>query len=234
MSCTLAVTPLSLSAAFAAGIASSVHCLAMCGGIANALALKVKLDATANASHSAMALNGLTHQLGRIIGYGVLGGIGGALGGALSAALSGWHVPQLFRLIAAALIIALGFQLVLGRPMLRAIERAGAGLWRRLAPWVGRIDRQGVYGALLIGMMWAMMPCGLIYSMLAIAALSASPLTGAAMMVAFGAGTLPAVFGGSLLISSASTRLFGRRTPARAAGALLLTFGIWTAYSTLM
>jgi sulfite exporter TauE/SafE len=43
----------------------------------------------------------------------------------------------------------------------------------------------------LLGMIWGWLPCGLVYSTLAIAAAQGSGLRGAAMLAAFGAGTLP-------------------------------------------
>lgn len=231
MNCALPMTPLSLSAAFAAGVASSLHCLTMCGGIAGALALRARQR---SARPQVIALHTVGHQAGRIAGYGVFGALAGALGHAFAATLAAWHVAYLFRAAAAALVIALGLQLILGRPLLVGIERVGGRLWQRLAPLTRRADRNGLSGTLLIGMVWALMPCGLVYSMLAIAALTASPMTGSAMMLLFGAGTLPAVLGGSLLLSCARSRFPAGRAAARAAGALLLTFGLWTAYSTLM
>src|SRR5579859_3809819 len=230
MTCALPMTPLSLSAAFAAGAASSLHCLGMCGGIAGALALRARQH---SARRSTIALHTVGHQAGRIAGYGILGGLGGALKKNLSASLGAWHVAYLFRSAAPLVVITLGLQLILGRVPLRTFERGGARVWQWLAPLTRRVTRNGSSGTLLIGMTWALMPCGLVYSMLSIATLSASPVTGSALMVLFGAGTLPAVLGGSLLLSCARTGFLVRQVPARAAGALLLTFGIWTAYSTL-
>lgn len=231
MTCALPMTPLSLSAAFALGVASSLHCLAMCGGIAGALAMRARQH---SARPAVIALHTLGHQAGRIAGYGVFGALAGALGHALAAALAAWHAAYLLRAAAAAFVIALGLQLILGRPLLGAVERAGGRLWQWLTPLTRRANRNGLSGTLLIGIVWALMPCGLVYSMLAIAALTASPIAGAALMLLFGAGTLPAVLGGSLLISCARSRLPAGRALVRSAGALLLTFGLWTAYSILM
>ena len=80
---------------------------------------------------------------------------------------------------------------------------------------------------LLLGMLWGWLPCGFIYSMLIFAALAGSAAQAAAMMLCFGLGTAPAVFGASMLSAQ-----LGRVTVARGlnkvAGWLLLVFGALT------
>jgi hypothetical protein len=44
---------------------------------------------------------------------------------------------------------------------------------------------------LLLGMLWGWLPCGLVYSVLLTALASGDALNGAAIMLAFGLGTLP-------------------------------------------
>ena len=71
------------------------------------------------------------------------------------------------------------------------------------------------------------MPCGLVYSVLLVAAASGSALDGAATLLAFGAGTLPAMTG--LTLGGAAVAQ-GLRRPAfrRTAGALVVTAAAWT------
>ena len=45
--------------------------------------------------------------------------------------------------------------------------------------------------ALIAGMLWGFLPCGLVYSALALALSSGNPLTASGVMLAFGMGTLP-------------------------------------------
>ena len=45
--------------------------------------------------------------------------------------------------------------------------------------------------ALLLGMVWGWLPCGMVYAVLALALASGTALEGGAIMLAFGAGTLP-------------------------------------------
>jgi sulfite exporter TauE/SafE len=82
------------------------------------------------------------------------------------------------------------------------------------------------------GMLWGLVPCGLVYSVLPLAFLSGDVATGAALMFAFGLGTLPNL----LLISTFSAALtqFGRYAWVRYfAAALLFTaagFGLYRAW----
>ena len=68
--------PVSLSAAFAVGLAGSVHCVAMCGGIAGALGLRARHASTAR---RASVVAG-AYQIGRLAGYTLAGALVGAFG----------------------------------------------------------------------------------------------------------------------------------------------------------
>jgi hypothetical protein len=76
-------------------------------------------------------------------------------------------------------------------------------------------------------MIWGWLPCGLIYSMLLVAALAGSALRGAATMLSFGMGTVPAVLAAGLL-GGHVWRVAMTRGLNLAAGSLLLVFGFWT------
>jgi sulfite exporter TauE/SafE len=182
-------------------------------------------------SNAALLHHQAIHQLGRVSAYGLLGALCGSVGGLLGQALNPWLAVNVLRLGAALLIIAVGAQVLLKVQPLKWLERLGRRLWRKIAP-VARQVRGGTTGSLLIGALWGLMPCGLVYSMLAIAALSGSPITGATLMLAFGAGTIPAVMGGSL-VAGRLQRASAGLAATRLAGVLLLIFGVWTAYSAI-
>lgn len=76
--------------------------------------------------------------------------------------------------------------------------KIGQSLWRRLAPLSRRfLPVKTIPQALALGALWGWMPCGFVYSVLLIAWLSMAPLKSAAIMLAFGFGTIPAVWAGS-------------------------------------
>jgi uncharacterized protein len=80
---------------------------------------------------------------------------------------------------------------------------------------------------LLLGAIWGWLPCGLVYSMLLVAALAGSPLMGATTMVCFGLGTVPAVLATGLLGGQVGQVAMARGLNA-VAGSLLLVFGVLT------
>jgi hypothetical protein len=81
--------------------------------------------------------------------------------------------------------------------------------------------------ALIAGMLWGFLPCGLVYSALLLAFSSASPATAAATMFAFGIGTLPMMLLAGSTAGALKQKLQqqGWRT---ANGLLIAAFGVWT------
>jgi sulfite exporter TauE/SafE len=75
------------------------------------------------------------------------------------------------------------------------------------------------------GALWGWVPCGLVYSMLALAAASGGAAAGALVMVAFGLGTLPNLLAAGL---AAQRVLAIRRQPwvRRCAGVLIVALGV--------
>ncbi len=72
------------------------------------------------------------------------------------------------------------------------VERAGRAVWDRVGPAV-----RAPGGLAVAGLAWALMPCGLLYSALLVAALAGSPAQGAATMAAFGGGSALWLLGGT-------------------------------------
>lgn len=209
------------SSAFLAGLAGSGHCLGMCGGIATAM------GALAPATLPRAGWSVLYH-VGRIVSYAIFGTLAGSFGAA-GGALFG--ASPYLRIATAVVIVLMGLNLTLGSASgarwLRAPERLGARVWRRLQPLVSaRLPRRPVPRALLSGALWGWLPCGLVYSALLAATAAGSAGGGAGTMVAFGLGTVPALAGLSGL-ASRLPRLGGSR--ARILGLLVIACGLWTA-----
>jgi uncharacterized protein len=219
----------SLGAAFIAGAAGSGHCLAMCGGLAGAFALRRSSAPTSSRMSQAIAYN-----LARVSSYAAAGAIAGALGHALLRAVDVATMSVALRVLAGAIMAAAAGRLLFGWRLLDPLEAAGAGLWRRIAPRAGRSGhRGGLGGAIGLGLAWGCLPCGLTYSMLLLAATTASVATGALVMAAFGAGTLPAMVGATLAFERAARVLATRASLRTIAGVLLFGFGAWTAGSAI-
>jgi sulfite exporter TauE/SafE len=69
------------------------------------------------------------------------------------------------------------------------VDRAGRNIW-------GHVKKLSVKqgGHFYIGMLWALMPCGLLYSALIIASFNGNPLDGAISMAAFAVGSSASLF----------------------------------------
>ncbi len=171
---------------------------------------------------------GAAFNAGRIASYAALGALVGAVAGALLGQFPVRPFAITFRLLAALLMLAMGLSLLSGRDLL-SLERLGGRVWRRLRPLAGRVlGLPGVLRFAVLGMLWGFLPCGLVYSALALAAVAGSGSVGAAAMLAFGVGTLPSMLAVTLAGTAVTRRFAGTRT-RMAAGALMIAFAAWTA-----
>ncbi|MBD9654636.1 sulfite exporter TauE/SafE family protein [Pseudomonas sp. PDM12] len=208
-----------LISALILGLLGGGHCLGMCGGLMGALSLAIP----AERRHQRLRLL-VAYNAGRILSYTAAGLLLGLAGWALASG----PLAAVLRSIAGLLLIAMGLYLAGWWSGLTRIEALGRGLWRRLQPITRRfMPITSAPRALLLGGLWGWLPCGLVYSTLLWAASQGDALHSAALMFAFGLGTLPVLLATGL----ATERLVGllRRRGVRVAGGLLvILFGLWT------
>lgn len=220
--------PVSLSAAFAVGLAGSVHCVAMCGGIAGALGLRARHASTAR---RASVVAG-AYQIGRLVGYTLAGALVGAFGSVMQGFVDPERAMLVARCAAGLVLISVGTGIVFQWRPLAVLERLGGGLWRRIAPLARAIPPGGISGSLLLGLLWGWLPCGFVYSMLIFAALKGGVIQAAALMLFFGLGTVPALLGWGM-VSTHAARLGWLRGLHTTAGWLVMVFGAMTILSPL-
>jgi sulfite exporter TauE/SafE len=205
-------------AVFLTGLLGGVHCAGMCGGIVAAL--------SGQAGSSRLPLH-LAYNFARVASYAIAGALAGMVG-SLGLLLDGVLPVQLgLYLLANAMLIALGLYLTGVSQVATAMERLGMGLWRRVQPLTRHLlPADTLPRALGLGLLWGWLPCGLVYGVLATALLSGNALDGAAIMAAFGLGTIP-----NLLLAGLAMRRFTGALQARpvrvAAGSLVLGFGVY-------
>ena len=211
-------------AVFLIGLLGGVHCAGMCGGIVSALSLQ--MPGPVARPGPAWPLH-LAYNLGRIASYAVAGALMGALG-SLGLLLNNWLPVQMSLYVAANLMmVALGLYLTGLTQTLAFTERAGQWLWRRVQPATRRfLPVRGAAQAFPLGMLWGWLPCGLVYSVLAMTLLSGSAARGAAIMLAFGLGTLPNLMLAGLLLVRFRSVVQGRALRL-GSGLVVLAFGIW-------
>ncbi|MEX6502754.1 sulfite exporter TauE/SafE family protein [Pseudomonas zhanjiangensis] len=208
-----------LVSALILGLLGGGHCLGMCGGLMGALTLAIAPEQRAQRLRLLLAYN-----LGRILSYGVAGLLLGLAGWALASS----PAALVLRVAAALLLISMGLYLAGWWSGLTRVEALGQGLWRHIQPLTRRfmpVDHAGK--ALVLGGLWGWLPCGLVYSTLLWSASQGDALDSAALMLAFGLGTLPVL----LATGMAAERMIAllRKRGVRTAGGLLvILFGLWT------
>lgn len=220
-----------LPTALILGLASSLHCLGMCGGIIGALSMGLAPEVRAR--RGLLLAFVAAYNTGRIASYTVIGALGGAAGGGLAGLLAPAQGPGILRALAALMVMAVGLYLAGWFPGFARVERLGQPLWQRLEPLGRRLFPIRSPGrALGFGAVWGWLPCGMVYSALVLAIGTGGAASGALFMALFGLGTLPAVAGAGA-VAGLTARL--RRIPHlnRIMGLMLVMLalaGLW--YST--
>lgn len=201
-------------ALFVAGLLTSVHCVAMCGGI--------------NISQSLLGDGGkpvrrsLLYNLGRLVSYTLVGGALGAIGQAVAITL---QLRSGVALAAGILMLLVGISLMGGPSfakrlvphMPKAVMRAASSLMR--------------HGPFAIGLVNGFMPCGPLQAMQLYAISSGGFVPGALSMSAFCLGTIPLV-----LATGAAARILRagwRGVMLKASATLMVLFGLFMVQNNL-
>ena len=186
-----------VAAAFAAGLLGGVHCAGMCGGIVASLSVAARGPAAARQ---------LAFNAGRIGSYAATGALVGAAGGLIAMAGPVLAGQAVLFVLANVLMVLLGIYVAGFGGMVLRLESAGRGLWRRIEPHARRLfPVDSAPKALAAGALWGWVPCGLVYSMLTLALASGDAVSGAAVMAAFGLGTLPTLLAAGFAAQRLST-----------------------------
>ncbi len=211
-----------LLACFAIGLLGSAHCIVMCGGIVSVLSGGI----APNLRKSPRAHLGyvLAYNVGRVLSYAMFGALFGALAFGLRSALV--ETQLVLRAAAGLLMLGLGLHLLGVFPKFRLVERVGAPVFSRVAPFAQRLLPVRSYThAVLLGSVWGWVPCGMVYTALALATASGRPRDGALAMLAFGLGTIPAMVASGTVAGHVLARA-GSIWVRRSAGVLIAAFGV--------
>ena len=214
------MTEFSLLAVFLVGLLGGVHCLGMCGSIVGIFTTQAPPGRARWPFH-------LAYSSGRIASYALAGALVGALGQTGLLMRDAVPVQHLLFALSSVMLLLLGMYLAGWGSAVRRLERVGGWLWGRLQPLTSRLlPVSTLPRALGLGVLWGWLPCGLVYSVLVAALASASPQSGAAIMLAFGLGTLPNLLAIGLFWE-------GLRRKAQSpllrtlAGSLVMAFGVY-------
>jgi len=225
-----------LISAWLVGALGGLHCLAMCGGFIAATAAR---DGAAGVGTApllparAIAWQQLAYQAGRIATYMLLGaafGFGGATALKAADVLSIQHAMYV---IANVFLLALGIKLALNAHGMGWLQHAGAKTFGAMLLVARPLLRQpGTRARIALGLLWGLVPCALVYSVLPLAMFAGGLWQGAAVMLAFGLGTLPNIAASGFAFSRAKP-ILEHNAWRYAAGALIAAFALVGTYRAL-
>ena len=217
-----------LIAIFVLGFLSSFsHCYGMCGGFVMAYSLKVA-ERKSTGSRLQLIIPHLMYNSGRVLTYTFLGFWFGLLGGSFK------HLVHDYQSI--LFIFAGIFMTLMGLDLLGLFNIStpksfpGFGRYRQL---VGSLlNRANAKNIFLYGLILGFIPCGLVYIAGAKAVSAGNVLGGMATMLAFGLGTIPALFILGLSANLISARL--RNKVFKIAAVFVILFGLFTVAKGVM
>lgn len=170
------------------GLVGGPHCVAMCGAACAGIS-------KAAGERGTLAL--WTFQFSRMLGYALFGAF--AAGSVQGLAWLGTNtsvVRPVWTMFHVAAFV-LGVALIWQARQPAWIDQMAQGVWRKVRP---ALTRWGIRAPMVLGVAWALMPCGLLYSALLMASLSASAWDGALIMALFSLGTSVSLTAGPWLL----------------------------------
>jgi len=219
-----------LALAFVTGLISSFgHCLGMCGGI---VALYSARQASLDSAHGnrptlwSRLLHLLPVHLGRITTYTFFGALIGLAGSLLDQAggMMGWQ--GMFSILVGLVMAVVSLSLLGVLPPLEAALVRLSGGNSPMSRMRELFGKRNILASVVLGILWGLLPCGLVFAMLVLAARAQTLTGGALTMLAFGLGTIPTLLGFGLAANLLSPQLRGRLTSV--AGILLMVFAVQT------
>jgi hypothetical protein len=217
-----------IMAASLAGLLGSAHCFGMCGGIVGALQLAIPKSKFSSVIYL------LNYNLGRIIGYSLLGLVAGLISLSVAKTFGINFGLNLLRIVGAIFLILMASYIGRWWLILSRFEKLGQKVFNPIRNMGKKwLPLTNPFQAILIGIFWGFLPCGLVYSALAYSATAPTVTDSVLRMTAFGIGTLPAV---GFMGGFASTLKVWLQKPAvkQLAALLLLVLALWTVFPVMV
>jgi uncharacterized protein len=213
--------------AFAMGLATSLHCVGMCGSIIGTLTLSLSPEVRNNKRRLIPFV--FNYNFGRITSYTLAGAIAGVVESFIPAPVTEINGYRVLQILSAIIMASAGFYIAGWLPRFAYIEKAGTHFWKIIEPF-GRklIPVKGHIQAFLFGMVWGWLPCGLVYTALALALTTGDVTKSALTMLSFGLGTLPAVMGVGIM-TSVLTRLSKMHRFKEVVGLFMIALALFAA-----
>lgn len=202
---------------FIIGLVTSVHCIAMCGGINLSQCIPGAVRGESGKPFAALRPS-LLYNFGRVVSYTVVGAIVGTLGSAIS--FTG-TMKGIVQIAAGIFMVIMGINMLGLFPWLRKFSL------RMPRIFAGKIEskKSENNSPLVVGLLNGLMPCGPLQAMQLYALSTGSPVKGALSMLIFSLGTVPLMFGLGAL-SSVMSKKFTRKV-MRVGAVLVVILGLF-------
>lgn len=171
-------------ASLVAGLAGSLHCVGMCGGLVTASCDDGK--------------DVLKYQIGRLLGYLIMGSIAFVMGNTLKGMISFSYAPVVSGVFLGCLFIFWGLRSMKGMraelPLPGFLSRFYKYLYKKFVSQAGR------FRSFVVGLISILLPCGLIYGLIISALALGEYKDVLTSLLFFWLGTIPAMVGAPQLI----------------------------------
>ncbi len=205
---------------FVIGMLTSVHCIAMCGGINMSQCLPSgNIQRERKKGKLSILLPTLKYNMGRVFSYTMTGLVLGAVGGLFGVGTKVGipiFVQGIIKLIAGLLMVIMGINMLNLFPALRKFT---IRMPKSLAGKIGK-ERAKSKRPFWIGVLNGFMPCGPLQSMWLVALAAGNPFAGALSMFLFSLGTVPLMMGLGSIVSALGRKFMNK---AMTVGAVMVT-----------
>jgi sulfite exporter TauE/SafE/copper chaperone CopZ len=206
---------MSYSVLFVIGALTSIHCIAMCGGINLSQCIPTQRESI-NGRGSSLKPS-LMYNMGRVVSYTIIGGVVGAIGSVVSFSGAAKGIVAIF---AGIFMVIMGVNMLNIFPWLRKFNP-------RLPRFLGNIvhrHKRGHSSQFMVGLLNGLMPCGPLQAMQLYALSTGDPIQGALSMFFFSLGTVPLMFGLGALSSLLSKKFTEKMLQVSAVLVVILGF----------
>lgn len=199
----LADSKMSYGMLFIIGLVTSVHCVAMCGGINLSQCIPRGEEADGEKSRFSALRPTFLYNLGRVISYTAVGFLVGALGSVITFSNT---LQGVLKLVAGIFMVIMGINMLGIFPWLRRFSPRMPRVFAR------KVDKEKSKSKspLIVGLLNGLMPCGPLQAMQIYALSTGNPFSGALSMFLFSLGTVPLMFGLGALSSVLGKKFAGK------------------------
>jgi len=220
--------PGNLLLAFITGLVSSLgHCIGMCGGIVAIYSARRPAFAPidrASVGWKARAISLLPVHTGRITTYTILGAAMGLVGSLIEQVGGFVGYQGLLSILVGVAMFLIGLSLMGVLPSIEGVIASATHSASPLSRMRGLFGSANVWSNVTLGLLWGLLPCGLVFAMLVNAASTETIWGGALTMIAFGLGTIPTLLGFGLVSNAIAPQLRGNLM--KVAAIIVLLFGV--------